>query len=127
MIGGIGLSNLTIDCKEAVKLRDFYAELLGWQSGEVEGFPVLHSPYGMLLLFNKADFDVIAPVWPEEAGKQQKHMHFDFHVDDLAQAVLQAEKAGAKRAEAQYGGQRYVTMLDPEGHPFCLCKKDLAQ
>jgi hypothetical protein len=21
----------------------------------------------------------------------------------------------------QYDGERYVTMIDPEGHPFCLC------
>jgi len=28
---------------------------------------------------------------------------------------------GAVKAESQYGGDDYVTMFDPEGHPFCLC------
>ena len=31
---------------------------------------------------------------------------------------------GAIKAAAQFGGDDYVTLLDPEGHPFCLCKKD---
>lgn len=123
MIEGICLGNLSIDCKDAVKLRDFYENLLGWEPDMIQQFPVLRSSTGLMLLFNEADFDYIRPVWPEEVGCQQKQMHFDFHVDDVLDAVSQAEKLGAKKAKAQYGGKNYITMLDPEGHPFCLCSK----
>lgn len=123
MIEDICLKNITIDCKNAVKLRDFYAFLLNWESEIIHGFPVLYSPSGLILLFNEADFEYISPIWPEEVGKQQKQMHFDFQVTDVKSAVLKAEKLGAKKAQKQYGEPDYVTMLDLEGHPFCLCIK----
>ena len=63
---------------------------------------------------------------PEENGRQQKQMHFDFQVDDVAAAVGKAEALGAVKTEAQFGGNLFVTMLDPAGHPFCLCKKEHA-
>ena len=76
----------------------------------------------MLFLFMPADdFEYCRPVWPEQAGKQQKQLHFDFQVDDLEAAVMQAQALGAVKAEEQYGGEHFVTMFDPEGHPFCLC------
>lgn len=59
--------------------------------------------------------DYVPPVWPENAGKQQKQMHFDFQVDNVAEMV--------KKAESQFGGNDFVTMFDPAGHPFCLCRK----
>jgi hypothetical protein len=65
------------------------------------------------------DFDYIQPVWPEEPGKQQKQMHFDFTADDLPSAAEYAISIGATKAAEQYGDY-YVTLFDPEGHPFCL-------
>jgi predicted enzyme related to lactoylglutathione lyase len=58
-----------------------------------------------------------------KGSSQQKQMHFDFQVDDLVTAVEQAEALGACKAESQFGGSYIVTMLDPEGHPFCLHAK----
>jgi len=123
MIKGICLDNIAIDCKDAVKLRNFYAELLGWDSCIMYNFPALRSQLGLVLLFMEADFEYVKPVWPEEIGKQQKQMHFDFQVDDLLTAVLQAEALGASKAKNQFGENDFVTMFDPEGHPFCLCAK----
>lgn len=121
MTKGIRLSNISIDCRDTTKLRDFYAGLLGWEPCVMYEFPALRSETGFLLLFMEPDFDYAKPVWPEEAGQQQKQMHFDFQVDDLDLAVKQAEGLGARKAENQFGGSHYVTMFDPEGHPFCLC------
>ena len=123
MIKEICIGNIAIDCKDAVRLRNFYAELLGWYSCIMYNCPALRSQLGLVLLFMEADFEYVKPVWPEEIGKQQKQMHFDFQVDDLLTAVLQAEALGACKAESQFGGNDFVTMLDPEGHPFCLCAK----
>ena len=77
----------------------------------------------MVIHFAECDFDYIAPVWPEEPGKQQKQMHFNFQVDDLSAAVEEATRLGATKTTEQYGGDHFVTMLDTEGHPFCLCRR----
>jgi predicted enzyme related to lactoylglutathione lyase len=74
----------------------------------------------MVFLFVE-ETDYIRPVWPEEEGRQQTQMHFDFQVPDVAKAVKYAEALGAVRAPAQFGSGEFVTMLDPVGHPFCLC------
>lgn len=66
----------------------------------------------------------VRPIWPEEEGKQQKQMHFDFQVPDVPKAVKKAEALGAVKMEAQFGGNEFTTMLDPAGHPFCLCTAD---
>jgi hypothetical protein len=50
-------------------------------------------------------------------------MHFNFQVDDLRLAVEEAIRVGAVKAGEQYGGGRFVTLLDIEGHPFFLCAK----
>lgn len=124
MITGVCLGNISIDCKDTQKLQNFYAGLLDWKKCEMYGCPALRSQNGIIFLFMSADdFDYIRPVWPERPGKQQKQMHFDFQVDDLSAAVKQAEALGAVKAENQYGGDNWVTMFDPEGHPFCLCAK----
>ena len=123
MIKGICIGNIAIDCKDAVRLRNFYAELLGWDSCIMYNFPALRNQLGLMLLFMEADFEYVKPVWPEEIGKQQKQMHFDFQVDDLLTTVLQAEALGACKSESQFGGNEFITMFDPEGHPFCLCSK----
>lgn len=124
MIKGVCLGNVAIDCKDALKLQNFYVGILGWEKCEMYGCPAIKSENGIVFLFMQADdFDYVKPVWPEESGKQQKQVHFDFQVDDLSEAVTQAEAIGAVKAEKQYGGNDWVTMLDPEGHPFCLCAK----
>ena len=123
MIKGICIGNIAIDCNDAAILRNFYAELLGLESFIMYDLPALRNQLGLVLLFMEADFQYVKPVWPEEIGKQQKQMHFDFQVDDLLTAVLQAEALGASKAKNQFGENDFVTMFDPEGHPFCLCAK----
>lgn len=84
--------------------------------------PAVRSDTGIVFLFSEED-NYIRPVWPEETGKQQKQMHFDFQVDHVMEMVKKAESLGAAKSEAQFGGNDFVTMLDPAGHPFCLCQK----
>lgn len=52
--------------------------------------------------------------------------HLDFGVDrkDLQEAVDRALRLGGRLAEAQYGGDEWITLLDPAGHPFCLLAWD---
>jgi catechol 2,3-dioxygenase-like lactoylglutathione lyase family enzyme len=124
MMKGACLGNIAIDCKDAQKLRDFYADLLGWEAGEMYEIPSVSGQNGIVFLFMaEDDYEYIPPVWPEQPGKQQKQIHFDFQVDDLPSAVTYAKTIGAVKAEIQFGGDDWVTMFDPEGHPFCLCAK----
>ncbi|MDR1726794.1 MAG: VOC family protein [Acidobacteriota bacterium] len=124
MIKGIALTNITIDCKDAKKLRKFYASLLGWEEAEMFGMPVAKAPTGFTLLFAPEDgMSYERPVWPEQPGKQQKQTHLDFTVDDVKSAVAEAEALGAVKASDQFGGDHFTTMFDPDGHPFCLCAK----
>ena len=122
VIKGICLGNIGIDCRDALRLQDFYAKLLGWEKSILYDCPAVSDSNGVVFLFDAED-DYVPPVWPEEPDAQQKQMHFDFQVDELQAAIREAEALGAVKAGSQFGGDHFVTMFDPEGHPFCLCKK----
>lgn len=115
------LGNVMVDCGDEKALQQFYHELLGWEKCEQWDRPAVRSSTGVLFLFCEEQ-DYLPPVWPEIAGKQQKQMHFDFQVSDLAAEVARAEALGAVKAATQFGGEEFVTLLDPAGHPFCLCR-----
>ena len=122
MVDEVVLGNVMVDCDDERKLQRFYGELLGWEMCELFARPAVSSSSGIVFLFIE-EKDYVPPVWPEDTGKQQKQMHFDFQVDNVAEMVKKAESLGAKKAESQFGGNDFVTMFDPAGHPFCLCQK----
>lgn len=116
------LGNVMVDCDDEKKLQKFYGELLGWEMCELFARPAVRSSSGIVFLFIEEE-GYVRPTWPEQPGKQQKQMHFDFQVDDLEMMVKKAETLGATKSEAQFGGDEFVTMFDPAGHPFCLCRE----
>lgn len=118
----ICLGDIMIDCDDDKKLREFYAELLGWERCEMYNKLGVRSGNGVVFLFIQED-DYVPPVWPEQTSKQQKQMHFDIMVPDLSASVKHAVALGAVKTPAQFGGAHFTTMLDPAGHPFCLCAK----
>lgn len=61
------------------------------------------------------------PVWPEAIESQQQMAHLDFAVDNLEKAVSYAIECGAVMAGEQFS-DGWKVMLDPAGHPFCLCQ-----
>lgn len=116
------LADIVVDCSDAKRMQEFYLDLLGWQAAEFFGHPAVKNSNGVMYVFIQED-DYVPPVWPEVEGKQQKQVHFDYLVDDLKEMVAKAESLGAVKAVAQFGGEAFITMLDPDGHPFCLCQK----
>ena len=116
------LGNVMVDCRDALELQCFYGHQLGGEMCTLYGCPAVRSADGVVFLFT-AEPDYVPPIWPEEPGRQQKQMHFDFQVEDIPEAVRRAEALGAAKAAAQFGGGEFVTMVDPAGHPFCLCRK----
>ena len=123
MISNVTIGDLTIDCANAERARDFYADLMGWEKTTAYGALAVKTDNGMTILFWEPDISHVPPIWPEEPGEQQKQMHLDFTVDDVPSAVEKAIRFGATKAAMQYGGEGCTTMLDTEGHPFCLCKR----
>lgn len=123
MIPNLIIGDLTIDCADAQRARNFYADLTGWEKIIAFGCLALKADIGMTILFAETDIPYAPPYWPEEPDKQQKQMHFNFQVDDLSSAVKEVIKLGVAKTASQYGGDHFVTMIDPEGHPFCLCRK----
>jgi hypothetical protein len=50
-------------------------------------------------------------------------MHFDFQVGDLDSAVAEAVALGATVVATQ-PQENVRVLLDPAGHPFCLCRDE---
>lgn len=112
--------NVVIDCSDAGALAVFYSKLLGWEWTHpyANGWAAVTSPSGVIIAFQEVE-GYEPPVWPYIIGKQGQMLHLDFHVDDLESAVEHALVCGAKLADSQYF-ETSRTMIDPEGHPFCL-------
>jgi len=115
--------SIMVDCQKSKNIRDFYARLKNWDR-DFHG-SVLIPANKMIICFQESegDYDYVPPVWPEASGAQQKQMQFIIKTDDLRSAVDEAARFGAVIADAQYDGEYFVTMIDTEGHPFCLCDK----
>ncbi|MFI5532963.1 VOC family protein [Kitasatospora sp. NPDC051853] len=114
----------TIEAPDPSALAAFYVALLGWHLAHEEpGTSVVaSSPQGPFLVFQQAD-GYRTPVWPPAEGAQRPMMHLDFQVGDLEEAVAEALALGATPAGHQ--PQAHVrVLLDPAGHPFCLCRDD---
>lgn len=122
----IKLYSFTVDCIDPYESAKFYAELLGWDipfydddwacvgaPGTAQGtYP------GITFQRNPA---YKPPVWPEKPDAQQQMAHLDFAVNHLEEAVQHAIHCGASLAAEQFS-DNWRVMLDPAGHPFCLCQ-----
>ncbi|MFV0412725.1 MAG: VOC family protein [Oscillospiraceae bacterium] len=121
----IGLHSFVLDCKNPAALAQFYAGLLGGRAvPEAEGWYDVFVPGCGVHLSLQRDEDYRPPAWPAAEGQQQM-AHLDFMVQNLRQAVSYALSLGATAAPVQFcqpeWEHQWTTLLDPEGHPFCLC------
>jgi catechol 2,3-dioxygenase-like lactoylglutathione lyase family enzyme len=116
----ITLAGVNIDCPDLAQMVRFGIALTGMEYRAADGEPPkLLAGNGLLYLFQEVD-DYRPPTWPTQERGQQ--MHIDYLVDDLDAAMRHALDAGATRADVQPGSY-YVVMLEPAGHPFCLCQR----
>lgn len=116
----------TLDCKDPYALAKFYATLLAWEIPfHDEDWACVSAPgtaqgaYPGVLLQRNPVYK--PPVWPSAPEAQQQMAHLDFAVNDLEKAVRHAVRCGATIADAQFS-EDWSVMLDPAGHPFCLCQ-----
>jgi len=110
-----------IEAPDPGALAAFYSQLLGWTVvDEQPGTVVVAAPHGSTFVVFQHASDYQRPVWPPEAGQQRPMMHFDFQVAELESAVTEALTLGATVAGHQ-PQENVRVLLDPAGHPFCLC------
>jgi predicted enzyme related to lactoylglutathione lyase len=113
-----------IEAPDPGALARFYSELLGWPIGHEEpGTAILAASQGSIYIVFQQATNYQAPVWPPVDGEQRPMMHFDFQVGDLDSAVAEAVALGATVA-AHQPQENVRVLLDPAGHPFCLCRDD---
>lgn len=108
-----------IDTSDAGRLAQFYADLTG---GEVTGVYPEYGYAAAAVLGTTLNFQTVVdysrPEWPGQEHPQQ--FHLDLRVRDLDAAIAHATRLGASVAAEQPEGT-WTVMLDPDGHPFCLC------
>jgi catechol 2,3-dioxygenase-like lactoylglutathione lyase family enzyme len=112
-----------LEAPDPKALADFYSNLLGWPIVHEEpGTAVLGTPGPSFLVFQQAT-GYHRPTWPPVDGEQRPMMHLDFQVGDLDDSVAEAVASGAELAKHQ-PQENVRVLIDPAGHPFCLCKDD---
>lgn len=119
------LGALTITAARPIELARFYSKLLDWPyvREEPPGYALVCPPDGVNepALNFELDRHFRRPVWPSENGEQFASQHLDLGVEDLDAGVAWAVECGAVEAEFQPSPAYHRVMVDPDGHPFCLC------
>ena len=110
---------VALDTPDPPRLAAFYCALLGWTVERADDdWITISGGSGARLAFQLAP-DHVAPTWPDPAVPQQ--IHLDLAVDDIPAASAYAESLGARRLTGPEIQEDFVVLLDPSGHPFCLC------
>ena len=122
----IKMYSFTLDCTSPLELAKFYGELLKWEipfhdkDWACVAPPGTHQGTYPGIMFQRNP-DYKPPVWPDKPEAQQQMAHMDFAVNNLEKAVEHAVHCGAAIADEQFS-EDWRVMLDPAGHPFCLCQ-----
>jgi catechol 2,3-dioxygenase-like lactoylglutathione lyase family enzyme len=114
---------VNLDCRDPGALAAFYAEILGWEVTYSEGDYAMITGAGTSIGFGRVE-GYEPPAWPDTASP--KRYHLDLQVEDLASAEQACLELGARAPHFQPGAQRWHVLLDPAGHPFCLCPRQPA-
>ena len=114
------LTQLVLECDDAERLARFWQEVLDLPEpeGDSDWLTLRWEPVGRFSFHRVADYR--PPPWPGERGEQ--HVHFDLLVDNLRDASLAVERAGARPMTdiLDPGPKSWRIYADPAGHPFCL-------
>lgn len=112
----VALAAIDFDCPDGEQLWKFYWQLADLTPQDVNGMaPALVADTGLMILIQQVE-NYQAPTWPTQERGQQ--IHIDFHTDDREEMVKKAESLGADLKEVNKG---FTVLLDPAGHPFCIC------
>lgn len=119
----IALGDVVLDTDDPPALAEFYAGLLGWDVvRREEDWWTIHNAErsGPTMSFQLA-LNHRPPTWPDNQVPQQYHLDLDVPRAQLASSVAYAQSLGATMADNSASAASFVVLLDPSGHPFCLC------
>ena len=105
--------NVMLHCGDEQKLQKFYGGLLGWEMRRPFGRPAVRSASGAGFLFAE-EADDLRPTQP---GKQQKQMHFDFRVDDIAE-MAKRRSPGRPKGSGTVRRTGFCDHAGPGGTPL---------
>lgn len=110
--------HLVLDCADPEKLAAFWSKALGYTIG---GFA---EQWGMLT--GPRDGDVLLLQRVDEPKSVKNRMHIDITTPDIEAKAAELEALGATRLTPEPLSQfnsTWITMADPEGNEFCVCKE----
>jgi Glyoxalase-like domain len=114
------LGQICLDCADPAGLAAFWAALLGGEVAPVSDDVVVVGHKGTPIAAVRVP-DYRPPSWPSGEVPKQIHLDLAVSVGELDAAEAEAIRLGARRADDQLYPARWRVMLDPAGHPFCLC------
>lgn len=118
------LGDIVLDTDDPPRLAEFYAGLLGWEivRREEDWWSVAATADGNApRIALQLALDHRPPSWPDNEVPQQFHLDLDVPKAELSGAVEFAQTLGATLADNSASEESFVVLLDPSGHPFCLC------
>ena len=119
MAGFATLCWVDMECPNPNELAEFYRQVLGWDVTHYQDEAAVITNGSTSICFGRvAGYE--PPGWPDSAVSKRYHMDLD--ADDLAEAVRRCLELGASKPDFQPGGDRWTVLLDPAGHPFCVCQ-----
>ncbi|MGB3307572.1 MAG: VOC family protein [Thermomicrobiales bacterium] len=110
------VTGIAVDCPDPKALCTFYSALLGIEPAGDDAVVIAKGDQGNLELWFQPVENYMPPTWPTQERGQQLHM--DLEVDDREAMVVRAIELGARQVDV---AEHFTVMLDPAGHPFCLC------
>jgi catechol-2,3-dioxygenase len=119
MTAAARLELVALDAADITALASFYTELTGGEVvRDVGDWITVRLVSGQEIAFQRAP-DHVPPQWPGQEHPQQ--FHLDLLVDGHEAAAARAVELGATRLAE---GPSWITLADPAGHPFDLCRKE---
>lgn len=120
---GIVLSDVVLDTDDPPRLAEFYAQLLDWEIvRRDDDWWSISAPGGQRPVMSlQLALDYRPPSWPDNQVPQQFHLDLDVPAAELERSVAYAQSLGATMADNSRSASTFVVLLDPSGHPFCLC------
>lgn len=113
------LELVAFDAQDTETLAKFYVDLTGWEVVRNEdGWINIRTDDGQEIGLQPSD-EHVPPQWPGQEHPQQ--FHLDLLVDDYQAAAERAVVLGATRLA---DGPTWVTLADPAGHPFDICRRE---
>ena len=114
------LGQICLDCEDPAGLAAFWAALLGGEVAPIDDDVVVVTNKGTPIAALRVP-GYQPSTWPSGAIPKQMHLDLSVAVGELDAAEAEAIRLGARRAGEQPHPGRWRVMLDPAGHPFCLC------